>query len=84
MKRTEHNSAARTRGELTGDRGSLRLSQAIDARRRLNTRQADRPGTKAHPLGPSDLRFAHLTNRTTRRAIRIVLNNPQRASAIAS
>ena len=42
MTQTEHNSAARRRGELTRDRGSRRLSAAIDARRRLNTRPADR------------------------------------------
>src|ERR1700745_4195421 len=41
MTRTEHNRAARRRGELTGDRGSRRLSPAIDAQRRLNARQAD-------------------------------------------
>lgn len=40
MTRTEHSRAARRRGELTHDRGSLRLSPAIDASRRLNTRRA--------------------------------------------
>jgi hypothetical protein len=61
MKRTEHNSAARRRGELPRERGSLRLSPAIDARRRLNIRRADGAGTKALPLGPSDPRHAYLT-----------------------
>ncbi len=40
MTRIEHSRAARRRGELTHDRGSLRLSPAIDAQRRLNTRRA--------------------------------------------
>jgi hypothetical protein len=61
MKQTEHDSAARRRGELTHDRGSLRLSPAIDARRRLNTRRPDGPRTKANPLGPSEPRYAYLT-----------------------
>jgi hypothetical protein len=46
MTRTEHSRAARRRGELTRDRGSLRLSPAIDAQRRLNTRRAAGPGPK--------------------------------------
>ena len=61
MTRTEHNWAARRRGELTRDRGSLRLSPAMDAQRRLNTRRADGPRTKADPHGPSDPRYADLT-----------------------
>ena len=61
MKRTDHHSAARRRGELTHDRGSLRLSPAIEARRRLNTRRADGPRIEAHPHGPSDPRFAYVT-----------------------
>ncbi len=62
MKRPEHNSAARRRGELTRDHGSLRLSPAIDARRRLNTRRAAGPGTRANRLGPSDPRYAYLAH----------------------
>src|SRR5205814_10160360 len=46
MTRTEHSRAARRRGELTHERGSLRLSPAIDAQRRLNTRRAGGPGPK--------------------------------------
>src|SRR3981081_1692091 len=62
MKRTEHNWAARRRGELTRDRGSLRLSPAIDARRRLNTRRADGTRTTADPFGPSDPRHTYLAH----------------------
>ena len=60
MTRTERNGAARRRGELTRDRGSRRLSPAIDAQRRLNTRRADGPRTKADPFGPSDSRYAYM------------------------
>jgi hypothetical protein len=52
---------ARRRGELDRDRGSRRLSQAIDAKRRLNDRRADSPRTKPHPVGPSDPRYGYLT-----------------------
>jgi len=52
--------AARRRGELARDRGSRRVSSAIDARRRLNTRRADGTRTKAHPIRPSDPRTAYL------------------------
>jgi hypothetical protein len=82
MKRTEHNSAARRQGELTRDRGSLRLSPAIDARRRLNTRRADSTRTKIDPLGPSDPRYAYLTKRTTRRATRIELDDQEQIKEI--
>ena len=51
--------AVRGRGE--SDRGSRRLSQAVDAQRRLNTRRADSTRTKADPLGPSDPGYADLT-----------------------
>jgi len=61
MTRTEHNSAARRRGELTRDRGSRRLSPAIDAQRRLNARRADGTPTNADPFGPNDRRYAYLT-----------------------
>jgi hypothetical protein len=60
MTRTEHNRAARRRGELTRDRGSRRLSPAIDAQRRLNARRADGTRTNADPVGPSDRRYAYL------------------------
>jgi hypothetical protein len=61
MTRTEHYSAARRRGELTGDRGSRRLSPAIDAQRRLNARRADGTPTNADPFGPNDRRYAYPT-----------------------
>jgi hypothetical protein len=61
MTRTEHNAAARRRGELTGDRGSRRLSPAIDAQRRLNARQADATPTDTDPFSPNDRRYAYLT-----------------------
>ena len=61
MKRTEHNSAARRRGELTRDRGSRRVSVAIDARRRLNSVQAAGLRTRAGAHVPRDPRFAYLT-----------------------
>jgi hypothetical protein len=61
MTPTEHYSAARRRGELTGDRGSRRLSPAIDAQRRLNTRRADGTPTNADPFGPNDRRYAYPT-----------------------
>lgn len=60
MARTEHDPAARRRGELTCDRGSLRLSPSIDARRRLNIRGPDGPRTKADPHDPRDGRYAYL------------------------
>jgi hypothetical protein len=52
MTSTENHWAARRRGELPRDRGSLRLWPAIDARRRLNTRRAERAWTKADPQRP--------------------------------
>lgn len=61
MTHTEHNRAARRRGELTRDRGSRQLSRAIEAQRRLNGRRPDRTGIKADPFGPTDPRYAYLT-----------------------
>ena len=60
MTRTEHNRAARRRG-LTGDRGSRRLSPAIDAQRRLNVRRADGTPTNAEAFDPNDRRDAYQT-----------------------
>ena len=60
MTRTEQYSAARRRGELTGDRGSRRLSPAIDAQRRLNFRWADGTPTNAEAFDPNDRRYAYL------------------------
>ena len=51
--------AARRRGELDHDRGSRRVSSAIDARRRLSTRRADST-RKTAPVGASDPRHAYL------------------------
>jgi hypothetical protein len=53
---------ARKRGELTRDRGSRRLSPAIDAKRRLDAGRVDSPRTKPHPVGPSDPRYAYSTH----------------------
>ena len=61
MTRTEQNWAARRRGELARDRGSRRVSSAIDAQRRMNTRPARGTRTKADPFGPIDPRYAYLT-----------------------
>jgi hypothetical protein len=60
MTRTEHKWAARRRGELTRDRGSRRPSLAIDARRRLNTLQADSAANEADRHGPNPS-YAYLT-----------------------
>jgi hypothetical protein len=81
MTRTEHNRAARRRGELTGDRGSRRLSPAIDARRRLNTRRADGTRTKADLHGPSDRRYAYLARSYDGRALAIRLSKRGDGSA---
>ena len=61
MTRTEHNRAARRRGESTRDRGSPRLSPAIDAQRRLNVRRADGTPTNAEAFAPNDRRYAYPT-----------------------
>jgi hypothetical protein len=53
--------AARRRFERSAiaDRGSL--SQAIEAQRRLDTRQADGTEAKADRFGRSDPRYAYVT-----------------------
>lgn len=59
---TAHNSqdwAARLRRDLDLDRGSRRLSPAIDADRSVNLQQAGDTGIKA-PFGPCDPRFSNL------------------------
>jgi hypothetical protein len=61
MMRTEHNSAARRRGELSGDRGSRRLAPAIDAQRRLNARHAEATPTDPDPFSANDRRYSYLT-----------------------
>jgi hypothetical protein len=61
MTDTEHNRPARRRGELTNDRGSRRITAAIDAQRRLKRRRPDGSRIKADPFRPSDPRHAYLT-----------------------
>lgn len=76
MTRTERNSAARRRGELTRDRGSRQLSPAIDARRRLNARRADGTPTNADPFGPNDRRYAYLTRSSDEKSLAKRLAKP--------
>ncbi len=61
MTHTEHDRAARRRGELSRDHGSWRVPLAIDAQRRLTARSARDNRTNPDPAGPSDPRFAYLT-----------------------
>jgi hypothetical protein len=61
MTRRTRDLTERRRGELKRDRTNHRVSSAIDAQRRLNTRPADGTRTKADPVGPSDPRYAYLT-----------------------
>ena len=61
MTRRRQDLAVRMRGESNRDRGLRRVSAAIDAQRRLNLRRADGTRTKAHPVGPSDPRYAYQT-----------------------
>ena len=60
MTRTEHDRAARRRGELARDRGSRQVSSAINVQRRLNARPARNARTLADPAGPHDPRYAYL------------------------
>ena len=61
MANTPQNLAALRRAKFNRDRGLRRLSQAVDAQRRLNARRADSTRANADPLGPSDPRHAYLT-----------------------
>lgn len=61
MTRIEHDRTALRASELTRDRGSRRISSAIDARRRLNALSARDTRTRADRVGPSDPRYAYLT-----------------------
>jgi hypothetical protein len=61
MTRTQPNRAARRRGESTRDRGSRRLSPAIDAQRRLNARPAPGTPTNVDSFVSNDRRYAYLT-----------------------
>ena len=58
IKRPENNWASRRRGELDRDSGSRRISQTVDALRRLNERRAASTRTATDPLAPSDPRQA--------------------------
>ena len=59
MTRTEHDRAARRRGELARDHGPRRVRLAIDAQRRLTAARDNR--IKPDPVSPSDPRYAYLT-----------------------
>jgi hypothetical protein len=61
--RREDYDAYRTRscGELARDGGSRRVRLAIDAERRLTARSAREGGTTPDRAGPSDPRYAYLT-----------------------
>ena len=61
MTLTEHDRAARRRGELARDHRSRRVPLAIDAQRRLTVQSARANRTKPEPAGPSDSRYAYLT-----------------------
>ena len=61
MTHTEHDRAARRRGELARDHGSRRVPLAIGAQRRLTARSAREERTKPDPAGPIDPRYAYLT-----------------------
>ena len=61
MTHTEHDRAARRRGELARDHGSRQVPFAIDAQRRLTAQSARDERTKPDPAGPSDPRYACLT-----------------------
>ncbi len=57
----QQDTTARRRGELKRKLAWQRLSPAIDAQRRVNAVRAVGDGTNADPLGPSDRRYAYLT-----------------------
>jgi hypothetical protein len=57
---TEVNRSARKRGELSRDRGSRRISQAIAARRRLDKRRVDPTRTEGDRFRLRDPRFGYL------------------------
>lgn len=59
---TERNLARRRGGEEDRERRSRRVSQAVDAQRRLNIRRADDTWTTAPPVGPRAPRYAYLTD----------------------
>ena len=82
LTRTEQTRAVRRRGALDRDRGSRRVSFAIDAQRRLNTRASAR-----HPdhggCGRSDRsRYAHLTRSWPRRRRHLRKWRPRRTSQL--
>ena len=61
MTHTEHDRAARRRGELARDHGSRRVRLAIDAQRHLTSRSARENRTTPDLTGPSNLRSDYLT-----------------------
>jgi hypothetical protein len=61
MTHTKNNRASRRRGELMRDRGSRRISFAIEVKRRLNAQRPDVTRTRADSVGPRDPRYAHPT-----------------------
>ena len=61
MTRAIQNLVARRRDEFNRDRGSRRLLQVVDARRRLNTGRADSTRTRTDRLGSERPRHAYLT-----------------------
>jgi hypothetical protein len=63
MTRSRQDRAARRRDEFNRSHGPRRkrLSAAIDARRRMNAGRANDSPTRAERIGPSDPRYAYLT-----------------------
>lgn len=61
MTRTVQHMATSRRRELNRDPDSRRLSQTVDAKRQLRVRRAASTRTTADPVGPSDPRYAYLT-----------------------
>ena len=61
MTHTEHDRAARRRGELARDHQSRRVPLAIDAQRRLTARSGREKRTELDLAGPSNPRYTYLT-----------------------
>ena len=68
--RAERNSEAGRQRALDRDRGSQRISRAVDAQRRLNARRADSTWSTPDSVGLSDPATRMERGRTTRRACR--------------
>ena len=80
MTRAQNNWAARRRGELDRDPGSRQLSQAVDALRRLNARRAVSARTKADLVGPSEPRYAYLTQSHDEQGLAMPHSEEQRSA----